>query len=60
MQMIFDAKHDLRRKAHFIIKGHEIDSMEHTTYLSTINDILVKPMLLLAVKHNLGIILGDI
>eukprot|EP00957_Ditylum_brightwellii_P157069 11954356-Ditylum_brightwellii.AAC.1 len=31
MQMIFDIKQDLRRKARFVVDGHVIDSSEHTT-----------------------------
>ena len=60
MQMIFDVKHDLRRKARFVVGGHVIDSSGHTTYSSTIKDLSVRLMLLIAVKNDLGFMAGDI
>ena len=60
MHMIFDIKHDLRRKARFVVGGHVIDSSEHTTYSSTIKDISVRLMMLVAAKYGLGMISGDI
>ena len=60
MRMIFDIKHDLRRKARFVVGGHVIDSSEHMTYSSTIKDISVKLMMLIAVKFGLGMMSGDI
>eukprot|EP00957_Ditylum_brightwellii_P066651 5058100-Ditylum_brightwellii.AAC.1 len=38
--MILDIKHDLRRKARFVVGGHMIDSSNHTIYSSTVLDIL--------------------
>eukprot|EP00957_Ditylum_brightwellii_P074077 5628884-Ditylum_brightwellii.AAC.1 len=35
MQMIFDIKQDLRRRARFIAGGHIIDSLQHNTYSLT-------------------------
>eukprot|EP00957_Ditylum_brightwellii_P065119 4939469-Ditylum_brightwellii.AAC.1 len=60
MQMIFDVKHDLRRNAHFVVGGHVIDSTGHVTYSSTIKDLSVRLMLLIAVKHDLGFMAGGI
>eukprot|EP00957_Ditylum_brightwellii_P094074 7162477-Ditylum_brightwellii.AAC.1 len=40
MCMIFDNKHDLRNKAHFIVGGHVVNSSNHTTYSSTVQDLL--------------------
>eukprot|EP00957_Ditylum_brightwellii_P185649 14134862-Ditylum_brightwellii.AAC.1 len=45
---------------HFVVRGHVIDSTGLMTYSSTIKDLLVKLMLLLAVKHDLGIMAGGI
>ena len=53
MRMIFDIKHDLRHKARFVVGGHVVDSSNHTTYSSTVQDLSVKLMLLLAVKNIL-------
>eukprot|EP00957_Ditylum_brightwellii_P014194 1068347-Ditylum_brightwellii.AAC.1 len=52
--------HDLCRKARFVDGGHVIDSSEHTAYSSTIKDILVRLMILVAAKYGLGMIYGDI
>eukprot|EP00957_Ditylum_brightwellii_P163261 12431085-Ditylum_brightwellii.AAC.1 len=60
MQMIFDVKYDLRRKARFLVGGHIIDSSGHTTYSSTIKDLSVQLMLLIAVMNDLGFMAGDI
>eukprot|EP00957_Ditylum_brightwellii_P076968 5849536-Ditylum_brightwellii.AAC.1 len=35
MQMIFDIKQDLCRKARFVVSGHVIDSSQHNTYSLT-------------------------
>eukprot|EP00957_Ditylum_brightwellii_P158216 12043440-Ditylum_brightwellii.AAC.1 len=58
MQMIFNVKHDLRRKVCFVVGGHIIDSTGHVTYLLTIKDLFVRLMLLIAVKHDLGFMAG--
>eukprot|EP00957_Ditylum_brightwellii_P119855 9145374-Ditylum_brightwellii.AAC.1 len=42
MQMIYDTKYDLCRKARFVVGGHIINSSQHMTYSSTIKDILVR------------------
>eukprot|EP00957_Ditylum_brightwellii_P014898 1123821-Ditylum_brightwellii.AAC.1 len=40
MCMIFDIKHNLRHKARFVGGGHVVDSSNHTTYSSTVQDLL--------------------
>eukprot|EP00957_Ditylum_brightwellii_P193388 14725320-Ditylum_brightwellii.AAC.1 len=60
MHMIFNIKHDLRHKARFVVGGHVVDSSKHTTFSSTVQDIPVRLMLLIAVKNNLGMVSGDI
>eukprot|EP00957_Ditylum_brightwellii_P208693 15358546-Ditylum_brightwellii.AAC.1 len=60
MQMIFNVKHDLRRKTRFVVGGHVIDSTGHMTYSSTIKDLSVRLMLLIAMKHDLGFMAGNI
>ena len=40
--------------------GHVVDFMEHTTYSSTIKDVSVRLMVLIAVKNGLGLMDGDI
>eukprot|EP00957_Ditylum_brightwellii_P074748 5681214-Ditylum_brightwellii.AAC.1 len=54
MHMIFDIKHDLQRKAQFVVGSHVIDSSDHNIYSSTMKDILVRLMMLIAVKNNRG------
>jgi hypothetical protein len=60
MQMIFDIKQDLRRKARFVVGGHIIDSLQHNTYSSTVKDISVRLLMLAAVKNGLSTMTGDI
>eukprot|EP00957_Ditylum_brightwellii_P008221 621974-Ditylum_brightwellii.AAC.1 len=60
MHMIFDIKHDLQRKARFVVGGHVIDSSDHNTNSSTVKDILVRLMMLIAVNNNIGMMSGDI
>ena len=51
MHMILDAKQQyLLHKARLVVSGHVLDSTEHTTYSSTIKDVSMKLMLLIAVK----------
>ena len=59
--MVFDIKQKyLRHKSSLVVKGHVVDSTEHTTYLSTIKDISVSLMLIITVKKVLVIMDGDI
>eukprot|EP00957_Ditylum_brightwellii_P182646 13911948-Ditylum_brightwellii.AAC.1 len=60
MHMIFAIKHDLCRKVRFVAGGHVIDSSEHTSYSSTIKDILVRLMMLVAAKYGLGMLSREI
>ena len=61
MHMIFDVnQQDLRHKARLVVGGHVVDSMENTTYLSTIKYVSVRLSLLISVKNGLGIMAGDI
>eukprot|EP00957_Ditylum_brightwellii_P178569 13602272-Ditylum_brightwellii.AAC.4 len=60
MQMILDVKHGFRGMACFVVGGHVIDSTGHMAYSSTIKDLLVRLMLLIAVKHDLGLMAGNI
>eukprot|EP00957_Ditylum_brightwellii_P099964 7617776-Ditylum_brightwellii.AAC.1 len=60
MHMIFGIKHDLRHKACFVVGGHVIDSSNHTTYSSTVRNLSIKLMLLIAMSNNLGMMDGDI
>ena len=61
MHMIFDVKKQrLQHKARLVVGGHVVDSTKHTTYSSTIKDVSVRLMILIAVKNGLGLIAGDI
>ena len=43
-----------------MVGGHVVDSTEHTTYSSTIKDISVRLIILIAAKNGLGIMSGYI
>eukprot|EP00957_Ditylum_brightwellii_P137363 10472438-Ditylum_brightwellii.AAC.1 len=60
MHMIFNIKHNLRHKACFVVGGHVVDSLKHTTFSSTVQDISVRLMLMIAVQNNLVMMSGDI
>jgi len=59
--MIFDIKReDLRHKSRLVIGGHVIDSSKHSTYSSTVQDILIRLLQLVALHNKLNIMTGDI
>lgn len=61
LRMIFDIKQqDLRRKARLVVGGHVIDSSEHQTFSSTIQDISVRIMMIIAVQNALSFMTADI
>ena len=61
LHMIFDIKReDHRYKARLVIGGNVINSSQHTTYSSTVQDISTRLLQLVAVQNNLGIMTGDI
>jgi hypothetical protein len=61
MHMIFDIKQeDLRYKARLVMGGHVVDSSQHTTYSSTISDISVRLLMLVATQNNLNLMVGDV
>eukprot|EP00957_Ditylum_brightwellii_P013296 1003194-Ditylum_brightwellii.AAC.2 len=60
MHMIFDVKHNLSRKARFVVGGHVINLSGHMTYSSTIKDISVRLLMLIVIKNGLGKMSCDI
>ena len=61
MHMIFDVKQqDLRHKARLVVGGHVIDSSNHTTYSSVIENLSVRLLLLAATHQSLDVMTGDI
>jgi hypothetical protein len=61
MHMIFDIKQqDLRHKARLVCGGHVIDSSGHVTYSSTIKDISVRLLMIIATQNKLDMMVGDI
>ena len=61
MHMIFDVKQqDLQQKARLVVDGNIVDYTEHTIYSSTIKDVSVRIILLIAEKNGSGIMAGDI
>jgi hypothetical protein len=61
MHMIFDVKkEDLRHKAQLVMGGHMIDSSNHVTYSSTIQDLSVRLVMVVAAQNELDLMVGDI
>eukprot|EP00957_Ditylum_brightwellii_P103772 7905480-Ditylum_brightwellii.AAC.1 len=60
MHMIFDINHDLGHKACFVVGGHAIYSLNHTTYSSIIQDLSIKLILLITIYNNLGMMAWDL
>jgi len=61
MYMTFDMKReDLRHKSRLVVGGHVIDSSKHNTYSSTVQDLSVRLLQLIAIRNGLSIMTGDI
>jgi len=61
MHMIFDVKReDLQHKSRLVIGGHVIDLSKHSTYSSTVQDISIRLLQLVALYNKLNILTGDI
>ena len=61
LHMIFEIKQqDLRHKARFVVGGHVVDASQHVTYSSTIQDLSVRLLMLVAVQNGLDLMAGDI
>jgi Reverse transcriptase (RNA-dependent DNA polymerase) len=60
LRMIFDVKHDLRRKARLVLGGHVIDASGHDTYASNMKGISARVLMLIAQANDLDVLVGDI
>jgi hypothetical protein len=61
MHMIFDVKQqDLRHKARLVAGGNVVDSTKYNTYSSTIQDVSVRLLMLVAAQNGLDTMVGDI
>jgi hypothetical protein len=60
LQMIFDVKQDMRRKARLVLGGHVIDASGHDTYASNMKGISSRILMLIAAANDLSILTGDI
>ena len=61
MHMIFDIKQqDMRYKARLVMGGNVVDSSKYSTFLSTIENLSVKLLFLIAVKNGLDLMCGNI
>ena len=61
LHMIFDIKQqDMRHKARLVAGGNVIDSSSYNTNSTTVHDISIRLMMLIAVKNRLGLMAGDI
>ena len=59
--MVFDIKQqDMRYKARLVVGGNVIDSSKYSTYSSTIGNLSVKLLFLVAVQNGLDLMCGDI
>ena len=60
LHMVFDVKHDLRRKARLVAGGHLIDIYDTPVYSSTVKSISVRLLHVIAHKAKLELLCGDI
>ena len=60
LQMIFDVKVDLRRKARLVIGGHIFDSNGHDVYASMMKSVSARFLMTIAAANNLEFLVGDI
>ena len=61
LHMIFEIKQqDVRHKARFVVGGHVVDASMYVTYSSTIQDLSVRLLMLVAVQNGLDLMAGDI
>jgi hypothetical protein len=59
LRMIFDVKHDLRRKSRLVIGGHRVDASGHTVYSSVVQLSSVRLLNVIAKAQGLRCIAGD-
>ena len=60
LHIVFDVKHDLRRKARLVAGGHLIDIADTPVYSSTVKGIGVQLLHVISHKANLKQLCGDI
>ena len=60
MHMIFDIKADGRFKARLCVGGNVLDVSTHTTYSSTIQDISVRLLMVIAAQNGLHMMTADV
>jgi hypothetical protein len=60
LTIIFDVKQDLRRKARLVAGGHLVDSLDNNVYSSTVKDISVRVLHVIAHRMKLKLLCGDV
>jgi hypothetical protein len=60
MHMIFDIKTDGRFKAQLCVRGNVLDCSAHTTYSSTIRDVSVCLLMVIAAQNGLHMVTIDV
>ena len=60
LRVIFDVKHDLRRKARLVAGGHLVELLDTNVYSSTVKPISVKILHVIAAKQGLKQLCGDV
>ena len=60
LHMIYTVKHDLRHKARLVCGGNVLDASAHVTYSSTVQNLTIRMLMILAVQNNLKFLTGDI
>ena len=60
MHMIFDIKADGRFKARLCVGGNVLDVSTHTTYSSTIQDLSVRLLMVIAAQNGLHMMTADV
>ena len=60
VHIVFDVKHDLRRKARAVAGGHLVDAAGIDVYSSTVKGISVKIVQVISHKMGLKLLCGDV
>ena len=60
LEIVFDVKQDLRRKARLVVWGHLIDILDNSTYSSTVKSISVQMLFVIAHRTGMKCLFGDV
>jgi hypothetical protein len=60
LRVIYDVKHDLRRKTRIVIGGHKVDATGHSRYSSVVQLASIRLLNIIAKSQDLKCLAGDI